>query len=526
MNARPPVAALLALLLSACAQQAELTRTAPETILPETPAHWQHSPESVATHDALPEWWRQYQHEGLNRTVDAVLHANSRLTRAALQVQAAALRAETARADLLPTASGSLNARTERALDSSDAPSQRSYGSNLGISWELDLWGKLRAQRDMAEWELDASHADHNAVYASLATETIRQYWQLAALNQRVATGERSLEYARNTAELAETQHRAGALSGLDFARAQRSVQTQEAALVALRQQRTEAQHALAQLLDQPPGALGTEGDVEQRMTDAHSAAGVSVETVTPAAGQPQGGRGPLGGQRMTDARSAAGVSVGAVIPKGVETNLSIPADLPADVLARRPDLTASRLRLQATLRNVDVVRLSFLPAINLTGALGTGSAALAEILSNPVAALGLGLSLPFLNFGELQRKPAIAENEFQQAVTQYRQDLLGALSEVENALSALATQREAIARQSELLRLAQQIESQSEVRYRAGASRLQDWLDAQENRRQAELSLLDARLALLQQQATLFQALGAVLPEPETPAPDAAHAQ
>ncbi len=469
MNARPPAAALLALLLSACAQQAELARTAPETILPETPAQWQHAPAATSNHDPLPEWWRQYQHEGLNRTVDAVLHANSRLTRAALQVQAAALRAETARADLLPTASGSLNARTERSLDSSDAPSQRSYGSNLGISWELDLWGKLRAQRDMAEWELDASRADHNAVYASLATETIRQYWQLAALNQRVATGERSLEYARNTAELAETQHRAGALSGLDFARAQRSVQTQEAALIALRQQRTEAQHALAQLLDQPPTTTLTAFEAD-------------------------------------------------TLPEGVEAHFSIPADLPADVLARRPDLTASRLRLQATLRNIDVVRLSFLPAINLTGALGAGSAALAEILSSPVAALGLGLSLPFLNFGELQRKPAIAENEFRQAVTQYRQDLLTALTEVENALSALATQRETIARQSELLRLAQQIESQSEVRYRAGASRLQDWLDAQENRRQAELSLLDARLALLQQQATLFQSLGAVMPEMELP--------
>ena len=508
MNARLPAAALSALLLCACAHQAELARTAPETILPETPAQWQHAPAAeppqggrdplggqrvtdarsaagvsvgvvispaVLVYDALPAWWRQYQHEGLNRTVDAVLHANARLARAALQVQAAALRAENAGANLLPTASGSLNARSERSLDSSDAPTQRHYGSSLGISWELDLWGKLRAQRDMAEWEAQASRADYNAVFASLATETIRQYWQLAALNQRCTLGERSLGHARATADFAETKHRAGALSGLDLARAQRNVQTQEAALIALRQQRTEARHALALLLDQPPAAEIT-----------------SFET--------------------------------SALPADIETHFHVPADLPADVLARRPDLTASRLRLQATLRNVDVVRLSFLPAITLTGALGTGSAALAEILANPVAALGLGLSLPFLNFGELQRNPAIAENEFQQAVTQYRQDLLAALSEVENALSAHATQREAVARQSELLRLAQQIESQTEVRYRAGATALQDWLDAQENRRQAELSLLDARLAQLQQQATLMQALGEVLPEPETPAPGSAH--
>ncbi|MDO5691962.1 MAG: efflux transporter outer membrane subunit [Pseudomonadota bacterium] len=455
------IALLPALLLAACAQ-APLKSPAP---LPEPPARWTYA--DAAAQDGPPasratpaQWWAAYADPDLQQTLAQALAAHGDLASAALKIRNAELRAEAAGAAALPTLSGSMGANASRPLSGAAQRTTRGFSTSWGVSWELDLWGRLRTQADMAAFERDATWQDRRAVAATLAANVVRQYWQLAALNQRLTVAEQSLVHARRTLALTQAQYEAGAVSGLDLAQARQATQSQELTLLSLTQQRTEARHALALLLDLPPADL------------------------------------PAHAERRA-------------LPLGAAARARIVPGLPAEVLACRPDLRAAELRLRGALANVDAVRLSFYPGISLTGGLGTGSAALVSLLSNPVATLGVGLSLPFLNAGEMRRNPQIAQNDYEQVVIGFRQSLLRALGEVENQLSSVATLREGAARQADLVAQARRIDELTEVRFRAGAIALRQWLDAQESRRQAEQAQVDAELNLLQAQANLYQALG-----------------
>ncbi|MDO5626037.1 MAG: efflux transporter outer membrane subunit [Pseudomonadota bacterium] len=447
-----------AALLTACAH-----RPVPAPAPPALPAAWLHAatqaPADAATEDA-PAWWRAYRESALDAAVAHALAHQGDVAAALLKLRNADLRAEAAGAALRPVPSGSLSANASRPLSGNAQRTTRGVGTAFGTAWEIDLWGRLAAQADMALWERDATALDADATAAALAASVVRQYWQLGALGQRLAVGAQSLTYARRTRDLTQTQYDAGAVSGLDLAQARQSVQQQELALLTLRQQHTEMHHALALLLGLLPGDV-------------------------PAAWLPE------------------------QLPPGAAERARVRPGLPADLLARRPDVRAAETRLRASLANIDAQRLTFYPALSLTGSLGTSSTSLVNILSNPVAALGAGLTLPFLNLGELRRNPQIAQNDYEQAVIGFRQSLLRALGEVENALSSLTTLRETAQRQAALVAEARRIDALTEVRFRAGAIALREWLITQESRRQAELAQVDAELNLLLAQAQLHQALG-----------------
>ena len=252
-----------------------------------------------------------------------------------------------------------------------------------------------------------------------------------------------------------ETQYRAGGVSRLERREIEQLVAAQEAAITQLRQTRTEAREALRVLLD-----------------------GAQTSTREP--------------QELSRAALPA-----------------VAAGLPAELLRRRPDLWAAELRLRRTLASSDATRLSYYPTLSLTGSLGGSSTALLNVLANPVATLGSGLTLPFLNVPAMRLDTQIARTQFEEAVILFRKSLYTALAEAENALSArtnLAAQGAALRRSREA---AIETERLYEIRYRAGAVPLRTWLDAQERRRQADIDLAANGLAQLQNHVALNQALG-----------------
>ena len=146
---------------------------------------------------------------------------------------------------------------------------------------------------------------------------------------------------------------------------------------------------------------------------------------------------------------------------------------LPADLLGRRPDLRAAELRLRNSLKTIKVTATQYYPALSLTGSLGSSATSLGNVLRNPVATLGAGLSLPFLNLQRTQLDTDIAGTAYQIAAANFRKTLYTALSEVDNALSA----REQLARQVAASQAsydeAVEVERAQEVRYRVGATDL-----------------------------------------------------
>jgi NodT family efflux transporter outer membrane factor (OMF) lipoprotein len=432
------------------------------------PAQWTYAGTQGAARANADPWWRNFNDPQLTLLVEEALKRNNDLAAATIRVRRAQLQAGLAEDRLTPSFSGGADVRASRALSGSNNGTNRSSGASLGVSYEVDLWNRLGSERDIARWEALATAQDREATALSLIGTTAVLYWQIGYLNQRIAAGQSSIGYARKTLDLVEAQYRAGAVSGLERAQAQQSLASQQASQTQLEQQLVEAKNALALLFDGQFASLPAEA--------------TTLPLTLPASTLP-----PLD------------------------------AGLPAELLGRRPDLRAAELRLRESVSNIDATRASYYPSLSLTGGLGTSSAALLSLLSNPVLTLGAGISLPFLNRTQMDLDIKVSKAQYEEAVVNFRQTLYAAFGDVENALSARQQFAQQGALLEESLRAAREAERLYEIRYRAGSEPLKSWLDAQERRRSAEISLADNRFNRLSNHATLYQALGgdAVSPVP-----------
>lgn len=182
---------------------------------------------------------------------------------------------------------------------------------------------------------------------------------------------------------------------------------------------------------------------------------------------------------------------------------------VPAELLGRRPDLRAAELRLRESLSNIDAARASFYPTLNLTGALGSSSPTLSNVLQNPVGSLAGALTLPFLQWNRLSLNLRVSQADFDERVVSFRQALYQAMADVENALSNRTQLRLQAEQLDASLKAAREAERLYEVRYRAGSVSLRFWLDAQEKRRAAEIARDENALNRLINQVKVYQALG-----------------
>lgn len=404
----------------------------------------------------LPFTWLDFNDPQLDRWLQQVMASNNDLATAILRVYRARLDAEQIGSNN-PSFSATLNADRNTALSDS-LPWASSSSANLNIDYEPDLWGKIARQRDAAEWARQASEQDLQEFRLTLLSEASNNYWYLGFLNQQIDVSQQSIVYARKTLQLANARFHAGSISALDVVNAEQSLLNQENRLLELQHERKQALNVQAVLLGAPPGNE------------------VAEPTRLPTQPLPQ-----------------------------------INSGIPARILGNRPDIRAKELRLRAALANVDIKRAEYYPAFNLTGSLGTSSTALLKFLRNPVGSVGASLALPFLQWRQINLDIKMARNDYEQLVLEFKQSLYKAMASVDDALSLRA---QLIVQETHLrtmLALAYKSERLNEVRYRQGAVANIDWLDAQEQRRQAELALDENRLSQYQNLVKIYLEFGGV---------------
>ena len=432
---------LLGLGLSACAATPYVTPQVP------MPAQFAHAGAGTDATNVTTNWWMQFNDPGLNALVSTVLEKNNDLAAAALRVQQAQLQAGLTRLDQFPNLSGGLGATTS---------SSTRFSANLSVSYEADLWGRLAANTRAANWEVAATDQDRQAAQLALIGTVCELYWRIGYTHQQIAVAQQSLDYAVKVRELIDIQHTAGAVSGVETAEADQSVNSQQANLATLQQQLVEDRSALTVL-------LGGDGWAQSN--------------------EPQ------------------------VLP---DTSLpDVRAGLPAELLSRRPDLQAAELRLRESLADVDIAKASLYPGLNLTASGGASSSDLGSLLRNPTGSLAAAISLPFLDFPRLNLNVKVSRKSYDIAVLNFKTTLLQALADTDNALSnrtQLAAQGESLVSS---LAAARKAEALYDVRYRTGSVALRIWLDAQQSARQAQLSYDNNRLQQLINQSVLYQALG-----------------
>lgn len=403
---------------------------------------------------AAEQWWRSFGDAKLDTLVETVLANNNDILAATLRVRKALLQADLSGAAGLPQLSGTGSGQRSVALGEGGAASN-AFTFNLGAAYELDLWGRLASSQDIAVLQAGATAEDMASARTTVIAATIEAYWRLGYVNQSLASAKASLEIARKVQDLVKSQAAVGAATDLELAEVSQTVESQAAGLSDLEQNRVALRNALGVLLNGLPNPVA----------------------------EPQH------------------------LP--AKTPVRITAGLPAELLARRPDLRAAELRLRAALRTVDNTRASLYPQISLTGNLGATSADLLAILSNPIATLGAGLALPFLNVRDGQLRVKVSEVDYQIAVTEFRAALLTAFSDTGTALSARITLSEKSRRLKAAFAAAQAADRLTEERYRAGSVALRVWLDAQERSRAAERALAANRLDQLVTEVQIFRVLG-----------------
>lgn len=444
-----PVFFIILSLLGCAGMRTEYKR--PEVALPEV---WQTQPATGEAVIAAGKWWEVFQDQDLNGLIEKVLQTNNNLAAAAIKVRKARLQAGLSATELWPDISINANAGLQKNFDGGGTV--KNSGISASLSYEADLWGKLDASRDAADWEAKATEQDRAGTALSLVGTTADLYWQIAYLNQAISTRKEGIAYTQKTLELVSVKYNAGAVSKLDLLQAEQDVETQKSKLADLEQQLVEARNAFAVLFDQAP---------EHVMADP---------------------------KQLNDMELPA-----------------LEAGIPAAILGNRPDLKAAEMRLRGILADVDSTKASYYPGLSLTSKLGTTSTELINFLKNPVATLGANLTFPFMQWNKTKLDIQMAEADYDHAVVTFRQALYEALQDVENALSArnnYMTQEETLRRFYELAKEAQRL---AEVRYRYGVTGIQTWLDQQEKLRSSELSIAQNRYNQLTNLMTLYQALG-----------------
>ena len=459
MSLRLSQLATVLLVSSSLAGCSALVRTAyqpPEVSIPNSFQQAKNTPQSWSVDVYADQWWTLFQNAGLNQLVDRVLTQNSNLAIAGITLKQARLQADLAKNAELFRVNSSASAGHSVDLNAGQDQS-KGLSLNAGVSYELDLFGKLNRQTEAARWEAAASAEDLQATAQSLIATTANLYWQLGYLHQHLDTAQQSLASSEKLLELVRAQYRAGAVSGLEVVQAQQALQSQKATLSQIQQRLIETRTALAVLLHVPVQQL----DLDE--------------------------------------------------PKGLsQTRLpTIAAGLPANLLARRPDLRAAELRLRKALANKDATKASFYPSINLTGNVGSSSTSLTQLLQNPVLTLGTNLSLPFLQYNDMQRDLQISALDYEKSILNYRQTLYQAFADVENALSNREQTTQQLAYQQQNLTLAERTERLTAIRYKNGAVALKNLLDAQETSRNARIAVVQAQQNQYQAYVTLMQALG-----------------
>ena len=333
--------------------------------------------------------------------------------------------ARISRGDLLPALSFDPNGnRTHYSLDRPAQPGSLvlGYSANdfvlpLDLSYEVDLWGRVRRSFRAAREQAQASAAAYQSVLLSLQADVAQTYFMIRSIDLDRHVVAETIELRKKNLDLVEALHRGGAGSAVDVAQAQTELSSAEANLVGLLLQRAKLENALAVLCGRPSSAFSL--------------------AETDRLYQPP----------------------------------EIPIGLPADLLERRPDVAEAERSMAAASEGIGIARAAFFPSIQLTGAAGVESAELRDIFSweNRIWSLGPNISLPLFEGGRNRAGLERAEAAYQEAVAQYRSQVLVAFHEVEDGLVGLRLLKEQFEDQTRAVDAAKQAADLSRNRYREG---------------------------------------------------------
>jgi NodT family efflux transporter outer membrane factor (OMF) lipoprotein len=427
----------------------------------ELPPNWKTAQPSDEI--ARGKWWEIFKDAQLNSLEEQIAVSNQNIKAAEAQFRQARALVRYYRANYYPTVSAGASV-TRTHSSGNRPPSSQLSGKTFtdyvlpgDVSYELDVWGRVRKTVESAGENAQASAADLASVNLIMHSELAIDYFQLRSLDREKQLLDSTATAYQKALELTENRYRGGVASGVDVAQAQTQLKTTLAQAIDIDVQRTQFEHAIATLIGQPASSFSL-------------------------------ARAPL------DA------------PPPV-----IPVGLPSELLERRPDIAAAERRVASANAQIGIAKAAYYPTITLSGSGGFESGQAGTWLSGPSAfwSAGPAAALTLLDFG---RRRAVSEQAwatYDQTVANYRETVLGAFQQVEDNLSALRVLEGEAQTQDEAVVSAEHSLQLSTNRYKGGVTTYLEVITAQ------TVALTDERTAVqilgrrMNAAVSLIQAIG-----------------
>ncbi|MGH1484664.1 MAG: efflux transporter outer membrane subunit [Cellvibrionaceae bacterium] len=406
--------------------------------------------------DITVNWLDAFNDSVLTALVSEAQANNRNLLAASAGVENAQALAKQAGAALLPNAGLSTDGSRTGSRGDGVAPID-SRGIGLQVSWEVDLWGRIRSSEQAAANSARAAQADFRYAQHSLASATAKAYFALIDANNQIAVAKERLGILEETLRIVTVQYNNGLVSAQDLALTRSDIASAREQLITLEGAQRNAARALEVLLGRYPSAE------------------LQVRAALPTTPPPP------------------------------------PAGIPSELLERRPDLVAAERRVAAAFNKRDAAKAARLPSLSLTGNVGGTSSSLATVLdpANTTWRLGANLLASIFDGGSKQAQVDAATAEQKQSLFNYGQLALNAFNEVETALDQGVVLDQ---RKTELViveKEAQEAYRIASLRYKEGETNLLDVLTIQQRLIAAKSNLTTIKRLILDQRTELYLALG-----------------
>lgn len=435
----------------------------------ETPSQQGSQPGNVTAQVAAPssgvsigdqKWWEVFQDPQLQALIRTALEQNYDVRIAAARILQAQAQYRITRADQLPTVTAGAAAVNERFPNTKALPEYETSATSVSASlaWELDFWGKYRRATEAARADLLATQWGRRAVINSLVSDVASAYFQLRAYDLQLEIARRTLASRQQSLELTRTLADGGAATMLDVRQAEQLVAIAAETIPDLERRIQQQENYTSILLGKNPGPITR-------------------------------------GMALTEQPHAP----------------EVPAGLPSNLLARRPDIRQAEDQLIAANARIGVARAAYFPQIFLTATGGFLSSALSSLFTGPAGLWNFGgaVTQPIFAGGRIKGGVKLAEARKEEMVLVYQRTIQEAFRGVSDALVAYRKNREFRQHQEELVLAAQDAAELSEVRFRGGAANYLEVLTNETNAFNAELGLAQARLNELLALVEIYRNLG-----------------
>jgi NodT family efflux transporter outer membrane factor (OMF) lipoprotein len=412
------------------------------------------------------KWFDLFQDEALKQLISAALEHNFDLNIAAERIQQARAQYRITRADQAPflNVQGAFAAQRQSSVGSirfvpAGTDLSASYTQAGGaLSWDLDLWGRLRRLTESARAQYLATEEGRRAVVVALIGDVMTSYFTLRERDLELQIANQTRDIAQDSLRLVQLRHQRGAATGLDEHQAEQFLYTATAQIASIKRDIEQLENAMSLLIGQTPGDIPRGRDLDAFTTPP----------------QP-------------------------------------PAGLPSALLERRPDIRQAEQNLIAANARIGAARALYFPQISLTGFLGGQSRALTDLFTGPARLWTISPSalLPIFNAGQIRAGVRLSEAQKRELVIAYQRAIYTALREVSDALVGYQRTREQLGQQENLIHALSESARLSRLRYQGGIDSYLQVLDAERNLFQGQLALANLKLQVLNSFVELYRALG-----------------